>query len=90
MMSDRYLQVTYRNGKPLAAYLYLPRPAGSKSARTESVGQGLVIDFASDGSPIGLEITAPGRVSLDEINAVLSRFGQPHLSPNELAPLAAA
>jgi hypothetical protein len=89
-MSDRYLEVTYRKGKPFAAYLYLPGSAGAKSARTESVGEGLVVDFSSDGSPIGLEITAPGRISLDEINSVLTRLGQPSLSPKELAPLAAA
>ena len=89
-MSERYLEVTYRKGKPFAAYLYLPRSVGTKSARTESVGEGLVIDLASDGSPIGLEITAPGRVSLDETNSVLARYGQPRLSPTELAPLAAA
>ena len=89
-MRDRYLEVTYRKGRPFAAYLYLPRPEGAKSARTELVGEGLVIDLAVDGSPSGLEITAPGRVSLDEISTVLARFGQPGLAPNELAPLAAA
>lgn len=89
-MRDRYLEVTYRKGKPFAAYLYLPRLEGAESARTEPVGDGLVTDLAGDGSPIGLEITAPGRVSLDSINAVLVRFGQPGLTADELAPLAAA
>jgi hypothetical protein len=64
--------------------------AVAASARTESVGKGLIIDLAADGSPIGLEITAPGQVSLDDINSVLVRFGQPSLAPKELAPLAAA
>jgi hypothetical protein len=89
-MSDRYLEITYRKGRPFAAYLYLPRMAGATSARTESVGHGLVVDLDANGSPIGLEITAPGSVSQDEINAVLVRYGQPKLSPEELAPLAAA
>ena len=89
-MSGRYLEVTYRNGRPFAAYLYLPRGAGVRSARTESLGHGLVLDLDAEGSPIGLEITAPGAVSEDEINQVLVRFGQPRLSPEELAPLAAA
>jgi hypothetical protein len=89
-MNERYLEVTYRKGRPFAAYLYLPRSAAARSARTESVGKGLIIDLAADGSPIGLEITAPGHVSLDEINSVLVRFGQPRLGPKELAPLAAA
>ena len=89
-MSARYLEVTDRNGRPFAAYLYLPRGAAVRSARTESVGHGLVVDLDADGSPIGLEITAPGMVSGDEINSVLVRYGQPRLSPEELAPLAAA
>jgi uncharacterized protein YuzE len=89
-MSGRYLEVTYRKGRAFAAYLYLPRVAGATSARTESVGHGLVVDLDANGSPIGLEITAPGSVSQDEINAVLVRYGQPKLSPEELAPLAAA
>jgi uncharacterized protein YuzE len=89
-MRDRSLEGTYRKGRPFAAYLYLPRPEGAKRARTEAVGEGLVIDLAADGSPIGLEITAPGHVSMDAINSVLARFGQPGLTAKELAPLAAA
>ena len=89
-MRDLYLEVTYRKGRPFAAYLYLPRPDGAKSARTATVGEGLVIDLGDDGSPIGLEITAPGRVSVDAINSVLARYGQPGLTAEELAPLAAA
>lgn len=40
MMKDRYLEVTFRKGKPLAAYLYLPRATGVKSARTEEAAPG--------------------------------------------------
>jgi hypothetical protein len=32
-MKERYLEITFRKGKPLAAYLYLPRRVGVKSAR---------------------------------------------------------
>lgn len=89
-MKIRYLEVTYRKGRAFAAYIYLLRPEGATSARTEAVGGGLVMDLAADGSAIGLEITAPGSVSLEAINSVLARFGQPGLSAKELAPLAAA
>ena len=41
-MRDRYLEITFRKGKMLAAYLYLPRVIGAKSARTEEVGPGLL------------------------------------------------
>ena len=89
-MTDRYLEITFREGKPFAAYLDLLRADGAKSARTESAGAGLVVDYAGDGTPIGLEITAPGHVSFESINAVLDRLGQPRLTPGESAPLAAA
>jgi uncharacterized protein YuzE len=89
-MKERYLEVTFRKGKPLAAYLYLPRKAETKSARTESAGSGLLIDYASDGRPIGLEITAPQKITAADINNVLQRFNQPPVIPEDLAPLSAA
>ena len=89
-MTDRYLEITFREGKPFAAYLYLRQAPGAKSARTEAVRAGLIVDYAGDGTPIGLEITAPGHVSFDEINTVLDRLGQPRLTAGESAPLAAA
>ncbi len=88
-MKDRYLEVTYRKGKPFAAYLYLPRESGIKSARVEQAGNGLLIDYAASGVPIGLEITAPGAVSVAQINAVLERIGQRRLDEAESRPLAA-
>ncbi len=56
---QRFLQGTYRQGKPVAAYLYLPCKADDHSGRTEKFRAGPLLDFAPDGRPIGLEITAP-------------------------------
>jgi uncharacterized protein YuzE len=89
-MKERYLEVTFRKGKAVAAYLYLPRDTGATSARTEKVGEGLLVDYGADGRPIGIEIVSPDRITLDEINAVLSRLHLPPLAPGELAPLQAA
>jgi uncharacterized protein YuzE len=89
-MKQQYLEVTYRKGKPLAAYLYLPRQLEDRSARCEKVGEDLVIDFTADGRPIGLEIVNPTAVTLAEINAVLERLQQPPMAAGDLAPLAAA
>lgn len=89
-MRQRYLEVTYQKGRPLAAYLYLPRSPGATSARTVKRGEGLLVDYGSSGEAIGLEIVAPGQVTVDEINAVLQDLGQPGLAPDELAPLHAA
>jgi uncharacterized protein YuzE len=89
-MKGRYLEVTFRKGKPLAAYLYLPREAGVKSARTIEGAPGILVDYSEDGAPIGLEITAPTLVTLEEINTVLARVGQPPVGEEEMAPLRAA
>ncbi len=89
-MKQRYLEVTFRNGKPLAAYLYLGRNAGDASVRTVRDGEGLLIDFAADGRAIGIEIAAPSRVSLDTLNHALAAVNQEPATADELGPLAAA
>lgn len=88
-MKDRYLEVTFRKGEPLAAYLYLPRDPGAKSVRTEKAGRGLLVDYGEGGEAIGLEITAPGSITVDEINRVLDRLGLAPIGPEEFSPLAA-
>lgn len=89
-MRDRYLEITFRKGRPFAAYLYFPRKAGLKSAQTRKVQEGLLVDYEKNGHPIGLEITSPTTVTLEEINSVLAELELPALQPGELAPLEAA
>ncbi len=89
-MKARYLEVTFRRGKPLAAYLYLPRAAGVKSGRTEKISDGLLVDYSPEGIPIGIEIVDPAHVSLDRINDALSALGVAPLESRELSPLRAA
>ena len=90
MITHRFLQVTYRNGRPFAAYLYLPRKLGDKSARSVRCESGLVIDYAADGRPIGVEITAPQSTSLDAVNRVLATAQLPPVTQLELQPLVSA
>ena len=90
-MTERSLQITYRKGRPFAAYLYLSRTTGEKSARTVASADGLlVVDYAADGRPIGVEITAPEAATLDRVNALLADLGQPALREEEFRPLTAA
>jgi len=89
-MKEPYLEVTFRHGRPLAAYYYLPRSTNEKSVRTRRVEPGLVIDFSADGSAIGIEITTPASVSLSSLNAVLRDLGQAPASEADLAPVLAA
>jgi hypothetical protein len=54
------------------------------------VAPGIVVDFHRDGRPIGIEITAPGKLSLAGLNKVLRDLGQPPAKRADLAPLLAA
>jgi hypothetical protein len=85
-----YLEVTYRQGRPLAAYLYLPRRATDRSARTRRVAPGLVIDLTSRGRAIGIEITAPSKVTITALNRALRSVGAAPMTRADLAPLRAA
>ncbi|HYV42140.1 MAG TPA: DUF2283 domain-containing protein [Thermoanaerobaculia bacterium] len=89
-MKGAYLEVTFRHGRPLAAYLYLPRQPNDKSYRTERAAPGLVIDFNRNDKPIGIEITAPAKLSTAALNRVLRRLGLPTVARADLAPLRAA
>lgn len=86
-MKNRFLEITYRKGRPLAAYLYLARKPDDKAGRTERQEDGLLIDYTDDGRPIGIEITAPTKVTLASINQALSSAHQDPVNADDLAPL---
>lgn len=89
-IATRYLEITYRHGKPLAAYLYLARNSDDRSERVGEIRKGYLVDRAADGRPIGIELTSPQRVTLAELNDVLAELQLDPLSPEDLSPLAAA
>jgi hypothetical protein len=89
-MNTSYLEVTYRNGKPVAAYYYLPRLPNQRSARTRRAEAGLVVDYARGGRPIGVEITAPAALSVAAFNRVLRELGVEPVRRQDMAPLIAA
>jgi hypothetical protein len=89
-MADRFLEMTFRNGRPWAGYLHLAPKRGDKSARTEKRAPGLLVDFAADGRPIGVEIVSPSVVTLESLNLVLSELGEAAATEAELRPLQAA
>jgi uncharacterized protein YuzE len=71
-MADRYLEITYRKGKVVAAYLYLPRQPREKVKKAEKAAEGILVDCAKDGRPIGIEITAPKQISCQAVNQVVA------------------
>lgn len=89
-MRDTYLEVTYRRGRPFAAYYHLSDRAGQKSVRTRRFEPGLVVDFARNGDPLGIEIIQPRAVTAAAMNRVLKELGLPSVKRGELAPLRVA
>ena len=89
-MKATFLQVTYRHGRPVAGYLSLPRRTGDRSTRSKRIEPGLVVDFAPRGRAIGVEITAPGRVTVAAVNRVLKELGFSPVTRKDLAPVLAA
>jgi len=89
-MKETYLEVTYRRGHAVAAYYYLPRRPEDRSHKTRRIEPGFVIDFARDGRAIGIEITAPTRLSVAALNKVLRELGFPLVTRADLAPVLAA
>jgi hypothetical protein len=87
-MHGTYLEVTFRGGEPLAAYFYLPRQSGDRSAAEKKHGPGLLVDLTEDGRPIGIEITVPATAKA--MNEILATYGLGPISEEELAPLVAA
>jgi hypothetical protein len=90
MINTPYLEVTYRHGRAIAAYYYLPRRPGQRSVRTQRAAGGLLIDYTRGGRPIGVEITAPGTISVAAFNRVLRELGFPPVTREDVAPLIAA
>ena len=85
-MKPPQLQITYRKGRFLAAYLSLLRRAGDKSVRT-LVREPFVVDFAADGRALGIEILGRPRSFLAKLNAVLGEIGLEPLTEEDVAPI---
>jgi len=89
-MKRAYLEITFRKGKAIAAYLYLPRPTGARATRTVEVEPTVLVDYAASGEPIGVELTSPQHATAEIVAEVLASIGADPVDPAELAPLAAA
>lgn len=88
-MRDKYLEITYRKGKVVAAYLYLPRELGEKSLRTEKFVEGILIDYGKFDRPIGIEITDPRKIRSKIIDDILLRLENISVQSEDFAPLLA-
>ena len=87
MFTEPYLEITYRKGRALAAYYYLPRREGQRSYRTAEPAPGILVDYTRTGTAIGIELTSPSDITLRSLNRVLAELGQEKLTRVEFAPL---
>jgi len=81
------LEIAYRRGTAIVAYLYLPRRSSDVNARTVAGEAGLVTDYTDDGRAIGIEITSPSVLTLPSLNAALAAAQQPPAAPDDIARL---
>lgn len=88
-MTRPYLEMTFRKGKPFAAYLYLDRRMDDRVARTVPM-QSLLVDYAEDGRILGIEIPSPTKASVQAVASVLETLHVTNVAIGELQPLAAA
>ncbi|GAC1581724.1 MAG: hypothetical protein NVS3B20_12450 [Polyangiales bacterium] len=88
-MKATTLEITFRKGKPFAAYLRLEGPR-TKCHRAPEVVPSLLVDFDEAGRALGVEILSFDEATVARINDLLVSIGHAALPEQELAPLRAA
>jgi uncharacterized protein YuzE len=88
-MKATTIEMTFRKGRPFAAYLRLNGPRG-RAALTKRITPSLLVDLDDAGRALGVEILAFDEATVSRINDVLRSVGESELSDAELAPLRAA
>jgi uncharacterized protein YuzE len=83
----RDLQVTFRGGRLLAAYLSFRKDSKANAVRTKRESDGMLVDFNEEGTAIGIEFIAPSKVTLAKVNTLLESLGEESASLDELWPL---
>lgn len=89
-METMSIQVTYRMGEPLAAYIHLGRRPGERAVRSEEVGPEVIADYGADGQVLGLEVVSPGSTTAEDIFAAFDKLGLGRPTAADLRPLVAA
>lgn len=74
-MKTPSLQITYRKGKPFAAYIYLAPKPKHESTRTKRIRPGVVVDFGPENQPRGIEVVSPSLISLQDLRDVCEELG---------------
>ncbi len=89
-MTSRFLEVSFVDGRPFAAYLRLNGDASTRVARSREFRPGIVVDFDDTGAPLGVEIVHPATTPPQTVLDVVAEIHGPPVGLAELAPLRAA
>lgn len=89
-MTTPSIEVTYRRGRAIAAYVSFGSGRSAKCHATREAAPGLIVDFSRDGKAIGLELVSPRTSTLPAVNKVLRSVGLPPLRRTDFAPLCVA
>lgn len=65
----------------------MSQKAGEDAEHSKKIGEGIVADFNIENKLIGIELTAPSKVSIEDVNGLLNQFQISPLSEQEWAPL---
>ncbi len=87
-MSKAYMEMTFRDGKPFAAYLYLDRRSDDVVDRTKRMGS-VLADLAKDGRVMGIEIPSPATTRAGDLLSTLASLHVHDIREEELALLPA-
>jgi len=87
-MSQPHLEIMFRKGKAVAAYL---RVAGQRRVATSrQVRPTIVADLDEEGALLGLELLDPRHTEVEEVQRVLAELHASAVAVADLAPLRAA
>lgn len=81
------LTISYRDGRPYAAYLSLTRSAPRKVHRTREFESEILVDFARDGQPLGIEMLDPRHATRTRLNRIMKKLRLPPLEREAVRPL---
>ena len=81
------VEIVFRKGKPVAAFLHLREGASGKSGRTIPIRPPMTAHYDDAGLPIGLEVPLPTTVPLPLLNEALRELGAPGLDEQDFLAL---
>ena len=81
------IEVIFRKGKPVAAFLHFTQNEEGKRGRVVSITKNVTLHVDERANPLGIEVGLPATITTRELNEVLRELGQPPVTDADLLPL---